>query len=102
MHDDLTQRLAVMAIDVGKLEQQHDLSGVAVVSLRRTRDQLVTLSEDVHDLSRQLHPSILDDLGLVDALRSECERYSRHERIAVNYQADRKSTQSLRHLVCRL
>jgi two-component system, NarL family, sensor kinase len=23
-------------------------------------------------LSRQLHPSILDDLGLVDALRSEC------------------------------
>ena len=88
MHDDLTQRLAVMAIDVGKLEQQPDLSGITVVSLRRTREQLVTLSEDVHDLSRQLHPSILDDLGLVDALRSECDRFSRQEGIVVSYQAD--------------
>src|SRR5262245_3751545 len=88
MHDDLTQRLAVMAIDVGRLELQPSLSGTVTESLRRTRDQLVTLSEDVHDLSRQLHPSILDDLGLVDALRSECDRFSQRETIAVSYQAD--------------
>jgi signal transduction histidine kinase len=49
------------------------------------REQLVSLSEDVHDLSRQLHPSILDDLGLVEALRSECAGFSRREDIAVDY-----------------
>ena len=27
------------------------------------------LSEDVHALSYRLHPSVLDDLGLVEALR---------------------------------
>ena len=43
------------------------------------------LSEDVHALSRQLHPSIVDDLGLVDALRSECASFSRREGIAVSY-----------------
>src|SRR5262249_36543246 len=46
---------------------------------------LVSLSEDVHALSRQLHPSILDDLGLVEALRSECASFTRRERIAVDY-----------------
>jgi signal transduction histidine kinase len=34
------------------------------------------LSEDVHALSYRLHPSILEDLGLADALRSEGERFS--------------------------
>jgi signal transduction histidine kinase len=46
---------------------------------------LVSLSEDVHALSRQLHPSILEDLGLVEALRSECAAFSRREEIEVDY-----------------
>jgi two-component system, NarL family, sensor kinase len=88
MHDDLTQRLAVMAIEIGKLEGQLDLPAAVVQSLRGTRDNLVKLSEDVHDLSRQLHPSILEDLGLVDALRSECVQFQKREGIAISYQAD--------------
>jgi signal transduction histidine kinase len=35
------------------------------------------LSEDVHALSYRLHPSILEDLGLIEALKAECERFSR-------------------------
>jgi two-component system, NarL family, sensor kinase len=54
----------------------------------KTRDDLVKLSEDVHSLSRQLHPSILDDLGLVDALRSECVGFQQREGITVSYQTD--------------
>jgi signal transduction histidine kinase len=45
--------------------------------MREVREGLVKLSEDVHALSYRLHPSILDDLGLVDALKAECERFSR-------------------------
>src|SRR4029079_9041600 len=47
------------------------------------------LAEDVHALSRQLHPSILDDLGLVEALRSECASFSRREEIAVDYRPEK-------------
>jgi signal transduction histidine kinase len=36
------------------------------------------LSEDVHALSYRLHPSILEDLGLVEALKEECNRYSQN------------------------
>src|SRR6202007_561511 len=68
MHDDWTQRLAVLAIDAAKLGTQLDPSSNAHCQLQAIRGELVRLSEDVHALSRQLHPSILDDLGLVDAL----------------------------------
>ena len=49
------------------------------------RDELVALSESVHSLSRQLHPSILDDLGLTDALRSECLSVHKRDGISVKY-----------------
>jgi two-component system, NarL family, sensor kinase len=85
MHDDLTQRLAVLAIEAGKLEQESDFPGMPVDRLRGMKDQLITLSEDVHALSRRLHPSILDDLGLVEALRSECGSFAQREGIPVRY-----------------
>jgi signal transduction histidine kinase len=43
----------------------------------------------VHGLSRQLHPSILDDLGLVEALRSECASISRRDGIDVDYRPEK-------------
>jgi len=85
MHDDLTQRIAVLAIEAGKLEQEADSSDPLSGKLREIKDQLIHLSQDVHALSRQLHPSILDDLGLVDAMRSECARFSQREGISVRY-----------------
>src|SRR5262249_52876033 len=85
MHDDWTQRLAVLAIETTKLEQHLKLSSPGRAQLHGIREELVRLSEDVHDLSRQLHPSILDDLGLTESLRSECAGYSRREKIEVVY-----------------
>ncbi|HMP82351.1 MAG TPA: PAS domain S-box protein [Verrucomicrobiota bacterium] len=87
LHDDITQRLARLAIDAGRAE-----SGVhrdkQSETMRELRDGLVRLSEDVHSLSYRLHPALLEDLGLADALKSECERFSRREFIEVNVQIE--------------
>jgi signal transduction histidine kinase len=85
MHDDWTQRLALLGIDIARLEKHLGNPAMALPLLRAMQKQLVSLSEDVHALSRQLHPSILDDLGLVEALRSECASFSRREGITVHY-----------------
>src|SRR5205085_11002894 len=77
-----------LGIDVAKLEKLLDTPGRALPLLHAMRDQIVGLSEDVHALSRQLHPSILDDLGLVEALRSECTSFARREGIAVFYRPE--------------
>jgi PAS domain S-box-containing protein len=87
LHDDLTQRLAVLAIDAGTLERTPGCSSDIADRAREMRDQLMALSEAVHSLSRQLHPSILDDLGLSDALRSECLTLGKRDGITVTYHA---------------
>jgi signal transduction histidine kinase len=84
LHDDLAQRLAVFAIDVGRLEQQlMDPPAPVREELREMKNGIVRISQDVHSLSRQLHPSILDDLGLIKAVESECTSFSRREGIEI-------------------
>jgi signal transduction histidine kinase len=83
LHDDLTQRLARLAIDAGRLERNAGTDGTAA-DMRR---DLVRLSEDVHALSYRLHPSVLDDLGLVEALKAECDRVARHGALRVEVDA---------------
>jgi signal transduction histidine kinase len=85
MHDDWAQRLTVLSIDLAKLEKRIGSREKALPLLGSMQEQLMGLAEDVHALSRQLHPSILDDLGLVEALRSECASFSRREKIAIQY-----------------
>jgi signal transduction histidine kinase len=85
MHDDWVQRLALLGIDLVKLEAHLGISEAALPLLRAAQGEPVKLSEDVHVLPRQLRPSILDDLGLVEALRSECASFSRRERVVVTY-----------------
>jgi PAS domain S-box-containing protein len=92
LHDDLTQRLAALAIDAAALEQVAQLPRDIRQRLRDMRGQLVSLSQSVHCLSRQLHPAILDDLGLVDALRSECTSVQERDGIQVNYRAENVPT----------
>ena len=52
----------------------------------------------MHALSYRLHPSILEDLGLVEALKTECERFSRVESVPVDIKA-REVPEALPHPV---
>jgi signal transduction histidine kinase len=82
LHDDITQRLARLAIDVGRCElgtAEHSPAETA----RQVREGLVRLSDDVHALSYRLHPLVLEDLGLVAALKTESERFTQRESIPV-------------------
>jgi signal transduction histidine kinase len=87
LHDDLTQRLAVLAIDVGRAELAAP-DGAQAETMRAVREGLVRLSEDVHSLAYQLHPSVLEELGLAEALRTECERLSRQCRVDLSVRLD--------------
>lgn len=80
LHDDITQRLARLAIDTGRLEQGAP-QAEARETMRGVREGLVRLSEDVHTLSYRLHSSLLEDLGLAEALKAECERFTRQESV---------------------
>jgi signal transduction histidine kinase len=51
--------------------------------LLKLRTRIVELSQHVREISHQLHPSILEDLGLTAALNQLCEEFSTREGIRV-------------------
>ncbi len=78
LHDSMTQRLGRLAIDVGLVERS------VGTALGKVRDGLVGISEDVHAISYSLHPSFLEDLGLVEALQVECSKFTEQSSIQVD------------------
>ena len=92
LHDDLTQRLAVLAIEAGKLEldlnKMPERNTETVHAVTQIKDQLIKVSEDVHTISRQLHPTILDDLGLVRAIESESAAFMRRNPVEITFRKE--------------
>ena len=82
LHDDINQRLALLAMDIEavgqKLNSPTDHVGRAV---RDIQERVVELSDVVRHLAYQLHPSILDDLGLPIALQRLVEDFTARSRI---------------------
>jgi len=87
LHDDLTQRLALLAINVGRAELAAP-AGPQADAMKTVREELAHLSEDIHSLAYQLHPSVLNELGLAEALRTECERIGRRSPIQISAELD--------------
>jgi PAS domain S-box-containing protein len=85
LHDDLSQRLAVLSIQLGNISLDDDLDKNSEILLT-LKNSIIRLATDVHGLSRRLHPSILDDLGLIDALKSEITSFCEREGIATSVQ----------------
>ena len=74
LHDDLSQSLAVLAVELDMLSQSPEVrSQESEVRIQKLSAQVKQLSSSVHGLSHQLHPAKLEQLGLVAALRSLCK-----------------------------
>jgi signal transduction histidine kinase len=87
LHDDVTQRLAFLAIDAGRKESSIG-DAATKQAMRSMRNMLTRLSDDVHALSYALHPAILQDLGLIEALKTECDRFRSVEGIPVRFRLE--------------
>ena len=84
LHDDLTQRLAGLAMELGSFAGRRTVSAARLKKgLRALQKRVVQTAEIGRHIAHQLHPSELDDLGLVVALRSYCEDFAQRENIAV-------------------
>lgn len=70
LHDDINQRLASASIQLSSLKRSVETDRKEEVG--HIQSQLVSLSEDVRQLSHELHPSMLRQTGLAAALESLC------------------------------
>jgi hypothetical protein len=89
LHDDMNQRLAVLAFKIQAAQQGFEASSSHAQVLQELYDDLSDVSDNVRHLAYQLHPSVLEDLGLRPALQSLINDYSKLEQIPVTLTADR-------------
>jgi PAS domain S-box-containing protein len=95
LHDDIGQRLALLTIDLEqvKMASLKDSASVAgeLEVLVRTASEITT---DVHNVSRRLHPSQVELLGLAAALHNFCREFADRNSMSIQF-----NTASL---ICRL
>jgi PAS domain S-box-containing protein len=86
LHDDIGQRLALLTIDLEqmKLASQQDGSALAkeLEALVRTAGEITS---DVHNVSRRLHPSQVELLGLAPALNNFCREFANRNSMRIQF-----------------
>ncbi|MCM3765033.1 PAS domain-containing protein [Neobacillus niacini] len=80
LHDGIGQNLYSHLITINRLlaEMDHPL-------LQQMQEEATQLIEEIRQISWELRPSVLDDLGLVPAIRSYLTRFSDHHQIDVYF-----------------
>lgn len=76
LHDGVGQKLYSQLITINRLKAEinHPL-------LNQMEQEATKIMEEVRDISWELRPSVLDDLGLVPAIRSYLSRFSEHHQM---------------------
>jgi len=87
LHDDLLQRLAVLQFQVERfrMEMSGGQHSEITAMLASLEGEIASLSDTARNISHRLHPAILDDLGLVAALRQLAEDFSSDGKLTVKF-----------------
>jgi len=89
LHDDVNQRLGLLTIELGQLQQAAPQMAGPIASIAgKARD----LSSSVHELAHQIHPSKLEALGLVPAVREICREVALRHGINIEVESDDATT----------
>jgi signal transduction histidine kinase len=90
LHDDVNQELAALSIALSGLGDRLPSGTTADFAdeLAQLDARTGALSESIRHLSHELHPGILQHVGLVAALRGYCRRFTREHAVPVTFHAD--------------
>ncbi len=89
LHDDFSQRLAVLAFGLqNAAETPPDSPDALKQTLDDFRQSVCELGDDLHSLSHRLHSSTLDTLGLVTGLKSLCREFGAKQGIEVDFTSE--------------
>ena len=89
LHDDFSQRLAVLTLGLENVsETLPDSQQDAKRQLREFINLASEIGADIHTVSHRLHSSLLETLGLEPGVRALCEEFSARQGIQVVFSAE--------------
>ena len=88
LHDDLGQRIALLANEMEQLRQSHpDLPIEVSGGIRGLQEQVFQIATDVQSLSHKLHSSKLEYLGIAPAMRGFCQEFGGQQKVKIDFKS---------------
>jgi signal transduction histidine kinase len=89
LHDDFSQRLAVVALGLENVEEAVPVAfQEAHQQLRELVNSTSEIGADLHTLSHRLHSSTLESLGLVPAVTALCKEFKTKQGVNIEFVAE--------------
>jgi PAS domain S-box-containing protein len=86
LHDDMSQRVALLAIEIQRLEEALPISSPALRSqTAEISRHTLEISKEVQSLSHRLHSSKLELLGVAAAMKSFCNELSAQQKVDISF-----------------
>jgi PAS domain S-box-containing protein len=86
LHDDISQQIALLAVQLDQWNQQLPDSAVEFHDhIHHARQSLSEIAEDIQALSHRLHSSKLEYLGIVAAANSFCKELAEQKKVEVDF-----------------
>ncbi len=91
LHDEFGQTMAAALVELGRIQKELIEDDATRAQLASVKLELESSMRSIRDIALMLRPSMLDDLGLVPALRWQGREVARRSGLAVRVEADDKS-----------
>jgi PAS domain S-box-containing protein len=85
LHDDIGQRLALLAIELEQLQQSPANLSDVLSRMGELRKQTSEIATDVQSMSHGLHSSKLEYLGITAAMRGFCQEFGEQQKVEIDF-----------------
>jgi PAS domain S-box-containing protein len=86
LHDDIGQRLALLAVELQQLHEDRLILPKVRSRMGELQKQTVEIAADIQSLSHELHSAKLQYLGIAGAMRGFCREFGEQQKVEINFQ----------------
>src|SRR5208283_2179554 len=88
LHDGVLQKITSLALELATATIELPADSKPKAEVREVEKKLIEVGTEIRQLSHELHPAVLTEKGLPDALSSYCEEFSNTGRIPMSNEVD--------------
>ena len=91
LHDDIGQRLALLAVQLQQLHQDSLVLPEVRSRMGELNKEILEIAADIQSLSHELHSAKLQYLGIAAAMRSFCREFGEQQKVEIDFQTSRSA-----------
>jgi PAS domain S-box-containing protein len=87
LHDDIGQRLALVAVELQQLHENSIILPDVRSRMGELQKQISEIATDIQSLSHELHSAKLQYLGIAAAMRGFCREFAEQQKVEIDFKA---------------